>query len=105
MMSSRFESWSLGRKLAYGYAAAGILLLGVLAWRAPTAEAWFWRAVLLLMFLGVSLRSALVWVYRHEPLKLNWWLRPDAVVEREFTVTWLIYAAVFGAATVLVFIL
>ena len=96
-----FETWSIGRKLAYAYAAACIVLLAVLALRAPTAEAWFWRTVLLLMFLVISLRSALVWAYRRKPSKLNWWLRPTPIVENEFTVTWLIYAVFFGASSVL----
>jgi hypothetical protein len=97
-----FATWSIGRKLAYGYAAAGFALLAGLAVRAPTAEAWFWRAILLLMFLVVSLRSALVWSYRRNPSHLNWWLRPTPIVEHEFTVTWLVYAVVFGTSSVLV---
>lgn len=95
-----FVTWSIGRKLGYGYAAAGIVLLAVLAVRAPTAEAWFWRALLVLMFLLVSLRSALVWSYRRNPSDLNWWLRPSHG-ENEFTVTWLVYAVFFGAASTL----
>ena len=95
-------TWSIGRKLAYGYAAAGVVLLAVLAVRAPTAEAWFWRALLVLMFLVVSLRSALVWSYRRNPSQLNWWLQPSPS-ENEFTVTWLVYAVFFGASSVLVF--
>ncbi len=100
-----FATWSIGRKLAYGYAAAGIVLLAVLAVRAPTAEAWFWRALLLLMFLVVSLRSALVWSYRRKPSHLNWWLRPTPIAEREFTVSWLVYAVVFGASSVLMLLI
>ena len=97
--------WSIGRKIAYGYAAAGFLVLAILALRAPTAEAWFWRALLDLLFLVVSLRSALVWSYRRNPSRLNWWLQPAPIVEREFTVTWLVYAVVFGAFSVLVLFL
>ena len=97
-----FATWSIGRKLAYGYAAAGFVLLVVLAVRAPTAEAWLWRALLVLMFLAVSLRSALVWSYRRNPSHLNWWLQPAPIVEHEFTVTWLVYAVVFGASSALV---
>lgn len=102
-MSTRqaFATWSIGRKLAYGYAAAGVVLLAVLAVRTPTAEAWFWRALLVLTFLIVSLRSALVWSYRRNPSHLNWWLRP-ALGEHEFNVTWLVYAVLFGASSTLV---
>ena len=53
------------------------------------------------MFLLVSLRSALVWSYRRHPSRLNWWLRPTPIAEREFQVTWLIYAVVFGASSLL----
>lgn len=94
--------WSIGRKLACSYAAFGLVLLGLLGVRTPTAEAWFWRALLVLMFLGVSLRSALVWSYRRNPSHLNWWLQPAPIVEQEFTVTWFLYALFFGAASVLV---
>lgn len=100
-----FATWSIGRKIACVYAAVGLVLLAVMAVRAPTAEAWFWRAVLLLMFLVVSLRSALVWSYRRNPSKLNWLLQPAMITENEFTVTWLIYAVVFGASSVLVLFL
>jgi hypothetical protein len=100
-----FATWSIGRRLAYGYAAAGFVLLAVLAVRAPTAEAWFRRTPLLLLFLVVSLRSALVWSYRRNLSALNWWLQPTAIVENEFTVTWLVYAVAFGAASVLVFLI
>jgi hypothetical protein len=96
-----FATWSIGRKLAYGYAAAGLVLLAILAVRAPTTEAWFSRALLLLLFLVVSLRSALVWAYRRNPSHLNWWLRPTPT--EEFTVMWLVYAVVFGAFSALVF--
>ena len=100
-----FATWSIGRKLAYGYAAAGFILLVVLAVRAPTAEAWLWRALLVLMFLVVSLRSALVWSYRRNPSHLNWWLQPAPIVEHEFAITWLVYAVVFGAFSALVLLL
>ena len=104
-LGDAFATWSIGRKLAYGYAAAGVVLLVVVALRAPTAEAWFGRALLILLFLGVSLRSALVWSYRRHPSRLNWWLQPAHIVEHEFTITWLIYAVVFGAASALVLLL
>ena len=102
-MSARpsIATWSIGRKLAYGYAAAGLVVLVILAVRAPTAEAWFWRALLVVLFLTVSLRSALVWSYRRNPSQLNWLLRPS-IGEYEFTVTWLVYAVVFGASSLLV---
>jgi hypothetical protein len=92
-----FATWSIGRKLAYGYAAAGVVLLALLAVGASSAEAFFWRGLLLLMMLVISLRSALIWSYRRKPSLLNWWLRPSPIAERNFTVTWLIYAVVFGA--------
>ena len=95
---------SIGRKLAYSYGAAGFVLLAILALRSPTAEAWFWRALLVLMFLVVSLRSALLWSYRRNPSQLNWWLRPT-MTEREFSATWLVYAVVFGASSVLMLLL
>lgn len=96
-----FATWSIGRKLAYGYAAWGIALLIALALRAATLEAWFWRAVLLSIWLIVSLRSALVYAHRNKPSKLSWWLRPGPV-ERNFAVTWLVYAVVFGALSLLI---
>lgn len=99
-----FAALSIGRRLAYGYAAAGIVLLAVLAVRAPTAEAWFWRALLVLMSLVVSLRSALVWSYRRNPSHLNWWVQPG-LGENEFKVTWLVYAVFFAASSVLVLFL
>ncbi|MHB0971223.1 MAG: hypothetical protein ACYC7A_06170 [Thermoanaerobaculia bacterium] len=101
-MSTRqaFATWSIGRKLASGYAAAGVVLLAVLAVRVPTVEAWFWRALMVLGFLAVSLRSALIWSYRRNPSDLNWLLRPD-FTENEFNVTWLIYAVFFGACSTL----
>lgn len=96
-----FAKLSIGRKVAYAYAAAALILLGVLALRAPTAAAWFWRAVLLFLFLGVSLRSALIWSYRRNPSGLNFWLRPS-IGEHEFTVMWLVYAVVFGGFSFLI---
>jgi hypothetical protein len=101
-MISGFAKLSIGRKLAYAYAAAGLVMLGVLALRAPTAEFWFWRAVMLLLFLGVSLRSALIWSYRRNPSRLNWLLQPS-FTEREFTVMWLVYAVAFGGFSFLLF--
>lgn len=95
-----FASRGIGRKLAYGYAAAGVVLLAVLALRSPTAAAWFWRALLVFLFLMVSLRSALIWSYRRNPAELNWLLRPS-IGENEFNVTWLVYAVFFGAASTL----
>jgi nitrate/nitrite transporter NarK len=97
-----FAKLSIGRKVAYSYAAAALVMLGVLALRAPTLEFWFWRAVMLLLFLGVSLRSALIWSYRRNPSRLNWLLRPS-IGEHEFTVMWLVYAVVFGGFTFLLF--
>ena len=64
-------------------------------------EEWFWRALLVVMALAVSLRSAIVWTYRKHPSKLNWWIRPTALAEREFDTTWLIYAVVLGMGSVL----
>lgn len=93
--------WSIERKLGCAYAAAAVLLLAILAVVAPTAEAWFWRAILVGLFLAVSLRSALVWAYRRNPSQLNWWLRPTPVVENEFTITWLVYAVAFAAFSLL----
>ena len=88
--------WSIGRKLTYGYLATTIVLLAVLALRSNDVEEWFWRSVMLLIPLVVSVRSALIYVYRKKPSKLDWWLRPGPF-ERNFDVTWLIYAVVFGA--------
>ena len=93
---------STDRKIPYSYVAAGLVFLGGLALRAPTAAAWFWRAVLLFLFLGVSLRSALIWSYRRNPSGLNFWLRPS-IGEHEFTVMWLVYAVVFAACSFLLF--
>ncbi len=98
---SNFATWSIGRKLASAYAAAGVLLLVMVALRGPTLEAWFWRAVMIAGMLAVSLRSALIWSYRRKPSQLSWWLRPSLPTEREFAVTWLIYAVFFGASSLL----
>lgn len=97
-----FAELSIGRKLAYAYGAAGLVMLAVLALRAPTLEAWLSRAVLLFLFLGVSLRSALIWSYRRNPSRLNWLLQPS-FTEREFTVMWLVYAVFFGTCSFLLF--
>lgn len=96
------EARSVGRKLACGYLAAGTALLAVAAVRAPALEAWFWRSLMLLLSLVVSFRSALVYAYQHTPSALNWWLRPTPIGEREFTTTWLVYAILFGAASLVV---
>ena len=97
-----FTTWSIGRKLASAYGAAGVVLLAMVALRGLTLEAWFWRAVMAAVLLVVSLRSALVWSYRRKPSQLSWWLRPTAPAEREFMVSWLIYAVFFGASSLLV---
>lgn len=89
------------RTLAYGYACAGVVLLAAAALRVPTVEAWSWRALAVVMALAVSLRSAIVYVYRKHPSKLNWWLRPTVPAEREFDLTWLVYAVVLGASSLL----
>lgn len=106
-MSSRqgFGAWSVGRRVAYGYAAAGIILLAALAVHSASADVWLWRAVLLVLFLVVSLRSALIWSYRRTPSRLSWWLRPSPGAEREFTVMWLVYAVAFGACPLLLFLI
>ncbi len=103
-MSTRpsFETWSIGRKLACGYLAAGIVGLAVLAHREPVLEPWLWRSVALLLPFVVSLRSAIIYAYRKRPLRLSWWLRPSPAAEREFTIMWLVYALVFGAASLAV---
>lgn len=94
-----------GRRLAYGYAAFAIILLVVLGLRAPTLEAWLWRSGYVLVLLVVSLRCALVYAYRAQPSRLNWWLRPTLPAEREFSATWLAYAVVLGAATLAVLLI
>lgn len=38
-----FQTSSIGHRLAYGYAVAGIVLLTALALRATDLEAWFWQ--------------------------------------------------------------
>lgn len=85
----------------YAYAAASLVLLAVLALRADAFAGWLWGSLLILIPLVVSLRSALVFAYRKVPAKLNWWLRPTPGVENEFTVSWLVYAVIFGALSVL----
>ena len=95
-----FETWSTAQKLAYGYLAAGIAGLIVMALREPALEPWLWRSVALLLPFVVSLRSAVVYAYRKKPSRLNWWLRPSPVAEQEFTIMWLVYAVVFGAGAV-----
>ncbi len=91
----------VGRRTAYGYAAAAVVLLAVLALRADAFEGWMWGSLMILMFLVVSLRSALVWVFRKRPSRLSWWFRPTPGVENEFTVAWLVYAVLFAALSVL----
>jgi hypothetical protein len=105
-MSKRLASRarSVGRRIVYGYAAAGVVLLAVLALRVDAVTAWFWGALLVLASLAVSLRSALVYAHRKKPSSLNWWIRPTAG-EDEFAATWLVYAVFFGAAPVVVFFL
>jgi hypothetical protein len=93
------------RRLTYGYGVWAIVLLATIALQAPTLEAWFWRTVMVLMMLVVSLRSALAYAYRAQPSRLSWWLRPTLPAEREFTVTWLVYAVVFGAAPLAVLLI
>jgi hypothetical protein len=95
---------SVGTRLAYGYAAAGVVLLAILARRADTLAGWMWASLLVLVFLAVSLRSALVFTYRKTPSKLNGWIRPMPH-EKEFTATWLVYAVFFGAMSVLIVLL
>ncbi|MCL4846874.1 MAG: hypothetical protein KJ066_10095 [Acidobacteria bacterium] len=99
------EARSVGRRLACGYVAAGLTLLTVVAVRASALEPWFWQSLMLLLPLVMSFRSALVYAYRHTPSALNWWLRPAPIAEREFTATWLVYAILFGAASLVVVIL
>lgn len=105
-MSTRLASRarSIGRRLAYGYAAAGIVLFTVLALRVDAFAGWIWGSLVILVFLAISLRSALVFTYRKVPSKLVWGIRPMQH-EREFTVTWLVYAVFFGAASVLIVLL
>lgn len=92
-----YETWSPAQKLAYGYLAAGIAGLIIMALRDPVLEHWLWRSVALLLPFVVSLRSAIVYAYRKRPSRLTWWLRPSPVAELEFTIMWLVYAVVFGA--------
>lgn len=103
-LRTRVRGWSIPRRLAYGYSAAYIVLLAILGVQAPTAEAWFWRALAILMFLVMSLRSALIWAYRRKPSKLNWWLRP-APQERESPRGWLVYSVLFGVAPLFILLL
>ena len=91
----------VGRRIAYGTAAAAVVLLWVLALRADAFEGWMWGSLMILMFLVVSLRSALVWAFRKRPARLSCWFRPTRGVENEFTVAWLVSAVHFGAFSVL----
>ena len=84
----------------YAYAAAGLVLPGVLALRAGTFAGWMWGSVAILMLLVASLRSALVFTYRKVPSKLTWWVRPTAG-ETDLMAMWLVYAVFFGAGAVL----
>lgn len=91
-----FETWSTAQKLAYAYLGAGLLGLVVLALREPSLEPWFWRSVMFLLPLVVSLRGAIVYAYRKHPSRLSWWLRashgePDMMGFPGF------YAVLFGA--------
>lgn len=95
---------SIGRRLAYGYVSAGLVLLAVLALRADTFAGWMWASLLILMFLVISLRSALVFAYRKVPSKLSWWVRPTAG-ETDLMAMWLVYAVVFGAMSVVIVLL
>lgn len=79
-----------------------MLLLGALVLRSSDVEEWFWRSVATYVPLLLSFRSAVVYAYRKHPSRLNWWLRPTPGVEREFHATWLVYAVLFGAASLVV---
>ena len=103
-LRARVLAWSIGRRLAYGYVAASILLLAIVGLQAPSAEAWFWRAVAILLFLVMSLRSALIWAHRRKPSKLSWWLRPTHT-ERESPRGWLVYAVLFGVSPLFILLL
>lgn len=94
-------TWSVARRISHGYALAGIILIVILAVRASALEPWLWRSLGLFVAFILSLRSALVYAYRHRPSKLNWWLRPG-FGENEFAITWLVYAVFFGACALLV---
>lgn len=94
----------IARRLAYGYLTAGIVLLSALALKVPDLNAWLWLSLLTIMPLIISLRSALVWVYRKNRSQLNWWLRPAGITEREFDTTWLFYAVLFGAFSLVGFL-
>lgn len=92
---------SIERRLAYAFVAASLVLLAVLAFRADAFAGWMWGSLLILAPLVVSLRSTLVFAYRKVPAQLNGWIRPTPGVENEFTASWLVYAVVFGALSVL----
>ena len=94
----------IGRRLAYGYATGGVVLLAVLALRVDALEGWLWRSLALLVFLATSLRAAVVFTYRKVPSKLDRWIRPMPH-EKEFTATWLVYAVLFGAMSVVIVLL
>lgn len=99
------ETWSVTRKLTVGYGAATVVLLAALALRVPSHEAWLWLSLVPLLSIVVSLRSALVFAHRKELSRPSWRLRPTSPVESELGGTWLVYAVVFGAASLVVFFL
>lgn len=84
-----------GPKVVYGYVAAGMLVLIILAFRAPGLKAWLiWSAAFLIPYL-VSFRCAVIHAYRRNLKALNWWLQP-AATEREFEGAWHVYAVAFA---------
>lgn len=93
------ETLGVARKLAYGYLAVGIFGFAVHSLRAPTTEELFWRLVILLVPMVLSLRMAILYAYRKQPLQLSWWLRADRHAENDSAGARLVYAVVFGAAS------
>ena len=90
-----------GRRLAWIYVVALVVLVALSALRASSVSQWLIRGGFALVMFGVSFRYAMVWIYRRKKSKLPWALAPSPG-EYEFEVMWLVYACFLAAAGVLI---
>ncbi|HEU5163792.1 MAG TPA: hypothetical protein VFV54_11635 [Thermoanaerobaculia bacterium] len=90
-----------GRRLAWIYAVALVVLVALSALRSSSVSQWLIRAGFALVMFGVSFRYAMVWIYRRKKSKLPWALAPSPT-EREFEIMWLVYACFLVSAGILI---
>lgn len=90
------EKMGVARKLAYGYLAVGLFLFVIQSMRAATTEELFWRVVVLVFPLALSLRMAILYAYRKKMSHLSWLMRAGPG-ENDTDGARLVYAVVFGA--------